>query len=164
MLTTTLRPVQTHLILMVVAFTSACVDREFLTLLESGVKRGVMVTLVHESESPPPSLVTAASEWGGLRVAAIRELGRSILVRDDDLALVTLFSLLAAVGRERRFRDERGWLVQRPENVSFVLREVGEILTRAGLDDRRESVAKPSFGLHPGPGVGDPPHGAYAGQ
>jgi len=159
-LNTTLRSVQTHLILMVVAVTAASADREFLTQLESCVKRGVMVTLIHESEHPlPPSLATAASEWKGLRVAGTRGLGRSILVRDDDLALVTLFPLLAAVGRERRFRDERGWLIQRPENVSFVLREIAEILTRAGLGDLRDAVIKAPCGR-----MGDPPRGTDAGS
>ena len=90
------------------------------------------VQVAHEPDYPaPPSLVATGTAWPLLRVSATRGLGRSILVRDDDLALVTLFPLLASAGLERKFRDERGWLAQRPENVRFVLTEVDDILKRA---------------------------------
>jgi hypothetical protein len=51
----------------------------------------------------------------------------STLIRDDNLAVRTLFPLLAHYGWERPFRDERGWLIQRPENVALIVEEVADI-------------------------------------
>lgn len=131
LLNTALGSARTRLVIITPAFASASIDRELLTQLESCLGRDVIVQLIHEPEYPlPASLATAAKAWSSLRVGATRGLGRSILVRDDDLAVLTLFPILASTGLERKFRDERGWLVQRPENVRFVLAEVDDILER----------------------------------
>jgi hypothetical protein len=56
----------------------------------------------------------------------------STLIRDDNLAVRTLFPLLAHYGWERPFRDERGWLIQRPEIVVFIVDEVADVFLRLG--------------------------------
>jgi hypothetical protein len=132
---TVLRSAHSSVVIIVAAITTASIDRDLMAQLERCSERDVTVTVIHEPEySPPPSLTTAATDWKSLRVATAHGIGRSILVRDDDLALVTLFPLLASVGLERKFRDERGWLVQRPENVRFITTEVTEIFARAEVE------------------------------
>ena len=133
LLNTAFRSAQARLVIITPAVIAATIDRDLVTQLENCLGRDVIVQLVHEPEyALPASLVAAAKAWPSLRVGATRGLGRSILVRDDDLAVLTLFPILASTGLERRFRDERGWLLQRPENVRFVLAEVDAILERVG--------------------------------
>lgn len=99
--------------------TSQAIDRELIRLLQAALAREVRVDLWIgiDAGDPPPALNTLIGDHPGLSLHRSDRLRVTTVIRDDDLALRTTFPLLAHVGRERPFRDERGWLVSRPENV-----------------------------------------------
>lgn len=93
-------------------------------MLDEAARREVLVSVRFASESKlpaPESLLRLAEGRKTLDVRPHPGLTTSTLVHDDNLAVQTLFPLLAHRGWERPFRDERGWLVQRPENVALVV-------------------------------------------
>jgi hypothetical protein len=106
------------------------VDRDTIANLEEALRRGVNVSIRygHESKLPEPEpLLRLAERNKALDVRSHTGLTVSTLIRDDNLAVRTLFPLLAHYGWERPFRDERGWLIQRPENVAFIVDEVADV-------------------------------------
>ena len=124
-LRTALRSAVQRVVIATPVIAATVVDQDLVADLERCLSRGVAISIAHDSDAIPPQTLLRLSEaHGGLHISRTQGLGRAILVRDDTLALVTLFPLLADRGIERKFRDERGWLVQRPENVRFILNEL----------------------------------------
>lgn len=106
------------------------VGRDTIANLEEALRRGVNVSIRYgqESKLPEPELLLQLAERKkALDVRSHAGLTVSTLIRDDNLAVRTLFPLLAHYGWERPFRDERGWLIQRPENVAFIVDEVADV-------------------------------------
>jgi hypothetical protein len=106
------------------------VDRDTIANLEEAVRRGVNVSIRYGQESKlpePERLLRLAETNKALDVRFQAGLTVSTLIRDDNLAVRTLFPLLAHYGWERPFRDERGWLIQRPENVALIVDEVADV-------------------------------------
>ncbi len=109
------------------------VDRDLLAKLDQAARRGILVSIRFAAESKlpaPESLLRLAEGEKSLDVRPHPGLTTSTLIRDDDLAVQTLFPLLADRGWERRFRDERGWLVQRPENVVLIVDATSDVFKK----------------------------------
>jgi len=127
---TVLRSATDQLLIATPNISPAAVDRDLLASLEAAARREVRVSIRYSAESKlpaPESLLKLAEEKEWLDVRAHAGLTTSTLIRDDNLAVQTLFPLLAHRGWERPFRDERGWLVQRPENVALVVDAVSDV-------------------------------------
>ena len=121
------RAAQHRLVIATPRISAATVDRNLLSLLEGALDRDVEIEISHNhtTDDPPPHwLSTLADDHAGLRVTAGDTLRHSTLIQDDALGLRTTFPLLAHIGYRRPFRDERGWLVRRPEHVAVLVRSV----------------------------------------
>jgi hypothetical protein len=107
------RTARQRLLLAVPAISPAALDGDALADLRAMLSRGVDLTLVHATSSDVelPGALSALLERDGAREMRIRSMTTATLVRDENLALRTLYPLLADRGRERPVRDERGWLV-----------------------------------------------------
>jgi len=124
LLDTVLRSAADRILLATPLISPLTVDRDLLAKLDGAVGRGVRVSIRFAAGSKLPAPEGLRRLADGRKLLDVQPhpgLTVSTLVRDDDLAVQTLFPLLADRGWERPFRDERGWLVQRPENVALVV-------------------------------------------
>jgi hypothetical protein len=121
------RTARERLLLAVPALSPQALDAELLVDLRSLLGRGVQLTVLHSTADDPPlpHFVRSLFERDGANELRPRApLRASTLVRDSNLALRTLYPLLADRGLRRPFRDERGWLVTDPEQVPALAEEV----------------------------------------
>jgi phosphatidylserine/phosphatidylglycerophosphate/cardiolipin synthase-like enzyme len=120
LLTTAIRTAQDRVLIATPALSGTVLDRDLLGVLEAALRRRVRIDVAHCGHSDDPShtwLAKLTEDHPGFRVRVVSALPVSTMVRDDNLAVCTAFPLLGHFGRERPIRDERGWLVTRPEHV-----------------------------------------------
>lgn len=130
LLDTVLRSATDRILIVTPNIAPLAVDRDLLAKLDEAARRGILVSIRFAAESKlpaPESLLRLAEGEKSLDVRPHPGLTTSTLIRDDNLAVQTLFPLLAHRGWERPFRDERGWLVQRPENVALVVDAMSDV-------------------------------------
>lgn len=119
------RTARQRLLLAVPVISPTALDGDALADLRAMLSRGVDLTLVHAT-SPDvelPGALVALLERDGAHEMRIRSMTTATLVRDENLALRTLYPLLADRGRERPVRDERGWLVTDAGQVAALANE-----------------------------------------
>jgi hypothetical protein len=129
-----LRTTQARLLIAVPSLSPQSMDAELLGDLRALLGRGVEITILHSTAAQPPlpGFVRSLFERDGAKELRLRSpLRASTLVRDSNLAIRTLYPLLSDQGLLRPVRDERGWLVTDPQQVSAlgeeVLREAGQL-------------------------------------
>jgi hypothetical protein len=126
MLRLAVRSASQRLLIGVPAISPTALDGDTLADLRAMLGRGVKFTLVHATapDVDLPGSLSALLERDGAQELRIRSMTTATLVRDGNLALRTLYPLLADRGRERPVRDERGWLVTDPGQVAALADEV----------------------------------------
>jgi len=72
----------------------------------------------------PKVLRTLAADHTGMELLRVSRPPVGTIVRDETLALRTLFPVLAHNGRTRAFCDERGWLISDVEQVRVLAAEL----------------------------------------
>jgi hypothetical protein len=117
------------------SITTASLSRELQDAVRGLLKRGGKATVIHPGDVEPPKALRAlADDYRQMNLIPTNTLAVSTVIRDDSLALRTLYPVLADRGSERPLRDERGWLVKGNEHVAHI---------RAELPDPKPEAPKP---------------------
>jgi hypothetical protein len=69
-------------------------------------------------------LRSLAADHAGMELMRVSRPPAATVVRDETVALRTLFPVLAHRGRSRPFSDERGWLINDTEQVRKLVAEM----------------------------------------
>lgn len=127
LLAAAIRTTAKRLLIVAPAITPAVFDRGLVSALRDRLKANTHVEIgyEHQDEIQLPSALTDLNrDHDNLKLFVLRKVPVASLVRDDNLAVRTLFPLLAYNGLERGFRDERGWLVTTPTLVKPLTDEI----------------------------------------
>lgn len=127
LLATAVRSATQRLLLVSPVISAAVFDRALLTALRDRLRADLTIDIGYEHEDDldlPSALTDLGRDYPNLKLLPLRQVPVASLVRDDNLAVRTLFPLLSYQGVERGFRDERGWLVTTPVLVKPLTAEI----------------------------------------
>ena len=122
-----------RLLIAVPTLSPMSLDADLLRELRRAMARDVDLVIAHSTPADPPmpGFVRSLFDRDGAQEVEPREPVRvCTLVRDNTLAMCTLYPLLHDAGRERPLRDERGWLVTDRDQVALIANEmIARVLT-----------------------------------
>jgi hypothetical protein len=137
--------VRSRLTIYTADLTERSLDRELLEPIRKLLARGGEVRIFHAYEQDEPKILRSlTNDYAGMKLLRVTRPPITTVVRDETLALRTLFPVLAHRGRSRSFRDERGWLISDAEQVRALIAELPSPSERAESDQTRPSRSRSS--------------------
>jgi hypothetical protein len=116
---------QKRLIICTPDVTERSLERDLMEPIRKLLSRGGEVRILHACEQDAPKMLrTLAADHAGMELLRVSRPPVGTVVRDETLALRTLFPVLAHRDCIRAFRDERGWLISDSEQVRALTAEL----------------------------------------
>lgn len=136
--------------------TERSLERDLMEPIRKLLSRGGKVRILHACEQDVPKVLrTLAADHTGMELLRVSRPPAATVVRDETLALRTLFPVLAHRGCTRPFRDERGWLINDAEQVRALAAELpapsppadsGQTAPRRSRSSQRRTRRRPTRG------------------